>query len=154
MDIRDEDERADLQAVIERMHHCKSRWLTEVPIVESHAGTTVWEGVVHVFELLDHPTASRCYAWAHETEVLSHLNGEGVRVGRAGYGWRYSEETDEAGRGLVEPVAEERRLATRARALASRGHSLREIARRFNAAGVATKRGGRWHACTIGVLVG
>ena len=28
-------------------------------------GDTVWEGVVEVFDLIDHPTAKRCYAWSH-----------------------------------------------------------------------------------------
>jgi hypothetical protein len=28
----------------------------------------LWEGVVQVFALLEHPTATRCYAWSHEIE--------------------------------------------------------------------------------------
>lgn len=35
---------------------------------ESHAGETVWEGVVEVFDLSGHPTAKRAYAWAHEAD--------------------------------------------------------------------------------------
>ena len=29
-------------------------------------GKTVWEGIVEVFDLRDHPEASRAYAWAYE----------------------------------------------------------------------------------------
>ena len=31
-------------------------------------GEMVWEGVVRVFDLIDHPKAKRCYAWSHELE--------------------------------------------------------------------------------------
>ena len=33
---------------------------------ETHAGQTVWEGEVQVFELISHPEATRCYAWSYE----------------------------------------------------------------------------------------
>ena len=33
--------------------------------IETFQGKTVWEGVVQVFSLSGHPTASRCYAWSH-----------------------------------------------------------------------------------------
>jgi hypothetical protein len=29
---------------------------------------TVWEGIVEVFDLLGHATASKVYAWAHDTD--------------------------------------------------------------------------------------
>ena len=35
-----------------------------VPVREEYHGQTVWEGVVHVFDLADHPTAARAYAWS------------------------------------------------------------------------------------------
>ena len=28
----------------------------------------MWDGRVEVFDLIDHPTAERAYAWAHETD--------------------------------------------------------------------------------------
>jgi hypothetical protein len=39
-----------------------------VPVRETHTGTAVWEGVVHVFDLTGHPTASRAYAWSSPIE--------------------------------------------------------------------------------------
>ena len=35
---------------------------------EEFKGQTVWEGVVEVFNLKDHPKAARVYAWMHETD--------------------------------------------------------------------------------------
>ena len=31
-------------------------------------GKTVWEGIVEVFELHNHPKAARAYAWAYDTD--------------------------------------------------------------------------------------
>src|SRR5205823_6677380 len=39
-----------------------------VPVRETFEGETVWEGVVHVFDLAGHPTATRAYAWSSPTE--------------------------------------------------------------------------------------
>ncbi len=59
--------------------HCKDQrpanhfWVPRVksrldPISRPHfhEGETVWEGVVEVFSLKDHPKAKRCYAWLYE----------------------------------------------------------------------------------------
>ncbi len=32
------------------------------------AGGSVWSGTVSVFDLIDHPTAARCYAWPSSAE--------------------------------------------------------------------------------------
>ena len=40
-----------------------------LPVKETFQGKTVWEGTVHVFDLEEHPRATRAYA-------LSHLVGE------------------------------------------------------------------------------
>ena len=34
---------------------------------EAFAGKTVWEGVVEVFDLRNHPKAKRVYVWAQDT---------------------------------------------------------------------------------------
>jgi hypothetical protein len=57
-----------LQEVIERMHGGKALLAQSVPVIETHNGATVWEGVVHVFDLEGHPTASRAYAWSSPIE--------------------------------------------------------------------------------------
>ena len=47
------------------LHGCKAKWVESVPVKEVFQGETVWEGVIQVFDLLDHTTAKRCYAWSH-----------------------------------------------------------------------------------------
>jgi len=58
----------ELQDVIRRLHGVPSTHVQSVPIKETFQGKTVWEGVVEVFDLKDHPKSSRVYAWAYETE--------------------------------------------------------------------------------------
>lgn len=58
----------DLIKVIHDLHDCQSRWEKSVTVKETFQGQTVWEGVVEVFELVDHPTAKKCYAWSYEVE--------------------------------------------------------------------------------------
>jgi hypothetical protein len=56
-----------LQDAIRKTHGCESRHVESVPVRETFRGQTVWEGVVEVFDLIEHPTAKRCYAWGHQT---------------------------------------------------------------------------------------
>lgn len=57
-----------LQKAILDLHSSRSTWVESVPVKEVFEGKTVWEGVVQVFDLIDHSTAKRCYAWSHELE--------------------------------------------------------------------------------------
>ena len=57
-----------LQDVIRFLHGVESRHIRSVPIKETFEGQTVWEGVVEEFELIEHATAKRLYAWSHETD--------------------------------------------------------------------------------------
>ena len=58
----------ELRDVIKRLHGVESTHIESVPVKETFQGKTVWEGVVEVFELHGHPSASRLYAWAHDTD--------------------------------------------------------------------------------------
>jgi aminoglycoside phosphotransferase (APT) family kinase protein len=58
----------ELRDVIRRLHGVESTHVETVPIQETFQGKTVWEGEVEVFDLKDHPQATRLYAWAHETD--------------------------------------------------------------------------------------
>lgn len=49
------------------MHGAEATHIESVPVKETFKGQTVWEGIVEVFELVDHPTAHRVYAWANDT---------------------------------------------------------------------------------------
>lgn len=58
----------ELRDVIRKLHGVESRHLESVPIKETFQGKTVWEGVVEVFELIDHPKAQKLYAWSHDAD--------------------------------------------------------------------------------------
>ena len=58
----------ELRDVIRKLHGVESKHVERVPVREIFQGKTVWDGVVEVFELIGHPTASRLYAWSHETD--------------------------------------------------------------------------------------
>lgn len=52
---------------IRHLHGLDATWLESVPVRETHNGAVVWEGEVQVFAV-QHPKASRVYAWSHATE--------------------------------------------------------------------------------------
>lgn len=58
----------ELRNVIRRVHGAEATHVESVPIAETFKGDTVWEGIVEVFDLKNHPTAFRAYAWAHDTD--------------------------------------------------------------------------------------
>ena len=62
----------DLQDVIRKLHGVESRHLRSVPVTEKFEDKTVWDGVVEVFELIEHETASTVYAWTHLTDDSTH----------------------------------------------------------------------------------
>jgi len=57
-----------LKEVIRRLHGVEATHVETVPVKETFEGKTVWEGDVEVFDLHGHPSATRVYAWAHETD--------------------------------------------------------------------------------------
>jgi hypothetical protein len=58
----------ELKDVIRKLHGAESTHVETVSVIETFQGQTVWEGEVEVFDLVDHPTASRIYAWSHDTD--------------------------------------------------------------------------------------
>ncbi len=55
-----------LKQAVESQHGGKATFVQAVPVHETHNGETVWDGVVHVFDLTGHPQANRAYAWSYE----------------------------------------------------------------------------------------
>ncbi len=62
----------ELAQVIRDLHGVEVTHVRSEPVHERFRGETVWDGVVEVFAIRGHPTATTVYAWAHET-------GEGKR---------------------------------------------------------------------------
>jgi hypothetical protein len=57
----------DLTNVIHRLHGARATHRESVPVKETFQGKTVWEGIVEIFDLHDHPKASTVYAWSNDT---------------------------------------------------------------------------------------
>jgi len=53
-----------LREAVERQHGSTANLVQSVPVTETFEGVTVWEGVVHVFDLAGHAQAQRAYAWS------------------------------------------------------------------------------------------
>jgi hypothetical protein len=52
-----------LKAAVEGMQGGTATFVQTAPVREEFEGAPVWEGVVHVFELVGNESASRAYAW-------------------------------------------------------------------------------------------
>jgi len=63
-----EVEADQLKQAVEGMHGGSATLSQSVPVRETFEGKTVWEGVVHVFDLAGHSTATRAYAWSSPIE--------------------------------------------------------------------------------------
>jgi hypothetical protein len=63
-----EVEADQLKQAIERMHGGTAQLAQSVPVRETFEGKPVWAGMVHVFDLAGHPTATRAYAWSSPIE--------------------------------------------------------------------------------------
>jgi hypothetical protein len=62
----------ELREVIRRLHGVDATHSKSVPVKETFQGKTVWEGIVEVFQLHDHPKAEKIYAWMHDTDNPEH----------------------------------------------------------------------------------
>ena len=53
-----------LEHVIESEHGGTATLVRLVPVRETFERQTVWEGIVHVFDLIGNPKTTRAYAWS------------------------------------------------------------------------------------------
>jgi hypothetical protein len=65
----------NLKETVEHMLHCSAQLPQSVPVKETHRGATVWEGVVHVFDLEGHPTATTARPDRNESGFPRHAGG-------------------------------------------------------------------------------
>ena len=69
---------------IRETHGCDSVFTgMQSRVTEKMNDQVVWDGMVLIFDLKDHPTASRCYAWAVYSRVTAVLDEEPVDSPRA-----------------------------------------------------------------------
>ncbi|PNE11831.1 MAG: hypothetical protein CR217_06490 [Beijerinckiaceae bacterium] len=60
-----ERETDQLKRAIESQHGGAATMVQSVPVQETFSGQTVWEGVVHIFDLASHPKATRAMRGHH-----------------------------------------------------------------------------------------
>lgn len=65
------DNPEELKRAVERLHGCTAQFIEAVEVDETFQGQTVWHGIVHVFDIQDHPQTTRCYAWSSPIEGTS-----------------------------------------------------------------------------------
>jgi hypothetical protein len=96
----------ELKEAVEHMHGGTATLAQPVPTRESFEGNIVWEGVVHVFDLVDHPTATRAYAWSSPIEgstkrrffaVLHQSPVDSPQAAVMRRSWRSTEANESAG---------------------------------------------------------
>ena len=67
-----------LKEAVEALHNCKATHIDSVPLTEAFLGEAVWDGVVEVFTVEGHPTATRCFVWGYvegeETKIMAILD--------------------------------------------------------------------------------
>jgi hypothetical protein len=63
-----EVEASQLKRAVEAQHGCTAMLIQSVPVKETFDGKTVWDGVVHVFQIHGHPQARKAYAWSSPIE--------------------------------------------------------------------------------------
>src|ERR1700676_304932 len=59
---------AQLKRAVEAQHGCTAMLIQSVPVKETFEAKTVWEGIVHIFQIHGHPKASKAYAWSSPIE--------------------------------------------------------------------------------------
>ena len=59
----------ELKAIIHKLHGAEATHRESVPVKEVFRGETVWDGIVEVFHLKDHPQTDTVYAWLHDTGI-------------------------------------------------------------------------------------
>ena len=74
---------ASFQKAIRETHGTGSTLYQRIQITESFQDQTAWEGEVLVFDLYDHPTAPKCYAWSVDGRVTAVLHEGPVDSPRA-----------------------------------------------------------------------
>ena len=64
---------SELRLAIESRHSCRAGLAETVLVKMTFAGSTIWEGAVHVFDLAGHPQATQAYAWSSPRKGTSRL---------------------------------------------------------------------------------
>lgn len=119
--------------------------------VKEQIDTSTASGMLHFNILASMAQWEREVLSERTSDTMQSMIARGVQVGRAPYGLRYSENTDEQGRKYLEVEPSEMKIAKLVlfwRQLEP-PMSYSRIAKMLNQQGVSTRRGAKWHAQTI-----
>jgi len=58
----------ELQGMIRKLHGAEAIHRGNQSVTEMFNGKVIWQGVVEIFELIGHESATRVYAWSHSTD--------------------------------------------------------------------------------------
>lgn len=61
-----------LKEAVQEQLGCASSVVSTEHFRETHDGNVVWDGDMVLFDLINHPTARQCYAWANEKDGKWH----------------------------------------------------------------------------------
>lgn len=86
-------------------------------------------------------------------EAMQHLKAQGVRLGRAPFGYKYTQELDANGRRKI--VADSAHMATLREivALYDGGYTINGVTRLLNERRIPAQQGGRWHARAVALIL-
>jgi hypothetical protein len=57
---------------IKKEYGCESRHVRSEQVHESFGGQIAWQGIVEVFNLIEHPQGKRAYAWIYSEGNQDH----------------------------------------------------------------------------------
>ena len=57
-----------LQKAIRDLHGCESFHAGSIAVDETFEGKPVWQGIVEVFSVKNHPIAKEAYAWSYKND--------------------------------------------------------------------------------------
>ena len=64
LNSREVSERIErIKNAVEQRERCRAKHVQSLRVKQNWIEDTVWDGVVETFDLHDHPTANRAYAW-------------------------------------------------------------------------------------------
>lgn len=86
-------------------------------------------------------------------EAMQHMKAQGVRLGGAPYGYRYSQQLDDKGRRNLEPYAPEQAVISQVAEWRREGHAFQQIAQRLQAQGTLSRRGCPWTASVLSSIL-
>lgn len=140
----------DLCALVDRFFaHEQYHLLSVCGMVNTHTAA----GRMMMLNLANYAQFERELLRERTQEAMQHLKAQGVRLGRAPFGYKYAQELDEHGRRKMVKDSAHMITLREIVALFDSGHTINALARLLNERGIPAQQGGRWHARAIALIL-